>query len=104
MQWRYKKKAEGFGFGDVIMAGILGGIFPLFTSPTDIVQWVYFICSYLIISSLLGIGIFLINYLSSPKKDKAKQTIPFLPAMIIAFVVFILRGNEILSFLLSFNG
>ena len=27
---KYKQKAEGFGFGDVILAGILGSIFPIF--------------------------------------------------------------------------
>ncbi|MDR2541766.1 MAG: hypothetical protein LBD11_08785 [Candidatus Peribacteria bacterium] len=101
---KYKKNAEGFGFGDVIMAGILGSIFPLFLSPADILQRVYFLCSYLIISSLLGIKIFGIETLASPKSHKIKQAIPFLPAMIIAFVLFILRGNQILSFLLSFNG
>jgi prepilin signal peptidase PulO-like enzyme (type II secretory pathway) len=103
VRWKYKKKAEGFGFGDVIIAGILGSIFPVFIAPSGIIEWVYFICSYLIISSVLGIGTFFIKNFSSPKPKEDKQTIPFLPAMIIAFVLFILYGDTLLNFLLSFN-
>jgi prepilin signal peptidase PulO-like enzyme (type II secretory pathway) len=112
--WRFKQKAEGFGFGDVLMAGILGSAFPVFLPLSSALQRGYLICSYLIVSCLIGILCYSIERAFSPsQKTNQRQSsstipisssgkiLPFLPAMNIAFVLFVLFGQHLLTFLVS---
>jgi hypothetical protein len=111
--WRFKQKAEGFGFGDVIMAGILGSAFPVFLPLSSALQRGYLICSYLIMSCLIGILFYVVGKrFTSFTTSHTSQTVipiaasekvlPFLPAMSCAFVLFICFGQDILKFLVSF--
>jgi hypothetical protein len=111
--WRYKEKAEGFGFGDVLMAGILGSIFPVFITLSSPIARIYLLCTYLILSCVLGLLCYGIRYAFFPANKKSSTLrgenitknlpiIPFLPAMILAFLVFTLYGNQIISLLLPF--
>jgi hypothetical protein len=100
VQLKYKEKTEGFGFGDVVMAGILGTVFPVFIS-VGVLEWVYLLSTYLIVSCILGIIVYGILYWTSPKRitPHTAPTIPFLPSMIIAFIFFVVEGNTLISFL-----
>ena len=107
---RYKKKAEGFGFGDVILAGILGSIFPVFLQVSGGVEWMFFLSTYMTTSCLIGILLYgILSLLPSNKKSPSshnKKTtspmIPFIPAMSVAFLLFLFCGDTLLSFLLHF--
>jgi prepilin signal peptidase PulO-like enzyme (type II secretory pathway) len=96
---RYQKKAEGFGFGDVVLAGILGSILPVFVHLTGTLEWIYLLSTYVIVSCVLGIVSYGVLYWWTAKKMMA---IPFLPAMIVAFVLFTMYGERIISFLVHF--
>jgi prepilin signal peptidase PulO-like enzyme (type II secretory pathway) len=112
--WRFKQKAEGFGFGDVLMAGILGSVFPVFLPLSSALQRGYLLCSYLIVSCLIGILCYLIGRMVTPSFQahqrqssslipisSSGKVLPFLPAMNIAFVLFLLFGQQLLSFLVA---
>ena len=48
-----RKNIEGIGFGDVIVAGILGTIFPHIVPCKTTIEWVFLLSCYLLISSLI---------------------------------------------------
>jgi prepilin signal peptidase PulO-like enzyme (type II secretory pathway) len=107
--WKYKEKAEGFGFGDVLLAGVLGTMFPVFITLTSPLERIYLLCTYLILSCLFGLVLYGLltlfhQSLKTPNiaMSKRAKIIPFLPAMILAFLVFTLYGNSLLSLLLPF--
>lgn len=76
---------EGFGFGDVMMAGALGLLLhPVLESMASVdwiiaIQW---LLTYLVLSSILGIGYWAVRNVIVPK---ASQVLPFLPAMIVSY-------------------
>jgi hypothetical protein len=115
--WRFKQKAEGFGFGDVLLAGILGSMFPVFIQISSALEWGYLVCGYLVMSCFIGIlryGIerALLSFFPSiapPSSPQATieiaasgKVLPFLPAMSIAFVLVALYGQHFLTILLHF--
>jgi hypothetical protein len=93
---KYKKKAEGFGFGDVLAAGILGSVIQVFLPLSSVVERVYFLSSYLIISCLFSFML-----LFALHKNATPSNLPFLPGMIVAFLILIRYGKEILHVLLT---
>ena len=105
---KYKKNAEGFWFGDVLMGGVLWTLFPMFITFSSARVWGYTLCIYLMLSCSIGILLYFVMLLLpkpnskdiSITKQKGVAVIPFLPAMIIAFYVFLLRGNQLLALLL----
>ncbi|MDR0649943.1 MAG: prepilin peptidase [Candidatus Peribacteria bacterium] len=113
---RFKQKAEGFGFGDVLMAGILGSIFPIFLPLSSALQRGHLVCSYLIVSCSIGILGYAIGKVFSPSTPtsshhpqikipitSSSKILPFLPAMNIAFVLFVLFGQHLLKLLAYFS-
>jgi hypothetical protein len=120
VSWRFKQKAEGFGFGDVLLAGILGSMFPVFIQLSSVLEWGYLVCGYLTVSCLIGIlwygitwgiGKWFPAYAQTKQRETAqssidiaatRQVLPFLPAMSIAFVLFARYGQQVLSFLVHF--
>jgi prepilin signal peptidase PulO-like enzyme (type II secretory pathway) len=88
---KYKKKAEGFGFGDVIRAGILGSVVQVFVPLSSAVEWVSLVATYLITACVFALLLSLFL---------RREKIPFLPAMNIAFVLLMLFGQQLLSFLI----
>ena len=105
---KYKTNAEGFWFGDVIMAGILWSLFPMFITFSSGRVRMYTLCIYIMMSCIMGIILYVILLCNTSKlqpKDipitqKTATVIPFLPAMILAFFCFLFRGNQLLAFLL----
>lgn len=94
---RYKKNAEGFWLWDVIIAPILGAWLVFFLKPYWIFDWCNLVCLFIILSSLVGLLYFGIEilmkkiFLKKNKKSKKpygfQTSIPFLPSMIIWFIL-----------------
>jgi hypothetical protein len=91
------------------MAGILGSIFPVFITLSSPIARIYLLCTYLILSCVLGLLLYGVLYVFHQSFQtvniaikKHATIIPFLPAMILAFLVFTLYGNQIISLLLPF--
>ena len=94
---KYKKDAEWFWLWDVIIAPILWAWLVFFLQPNWIFEWMYLICLFIILSSLVGLVYYLIEnlvkYFIMKKSKKSKKpygfqaSIPFLPSMIIWFIL-----------------
>ena len=104
---KYKKDAEWFWLWDVIIAPILGVWLVFFLQPNWIFERCYLICLFIIFSSVVGLVYFgieqLIKYFFKVKKSKKpyelKNSIPFLPSMIIWFLIEIISRNSIMGLL-----
>ena len=107
---KYKKDAEWFWLWDVIIAPILWAWLVFFLQPNWIFEWMYLICLFIILSSLVGLVYYLIEnlvkYFIMKKSKKSKKpygfqaSIPFLPSMIIWFVLEIILREPIIQHLL----
>ena len=107
---KYNKNNEWFWLWDVIIAPILWVWLVFFLKPTWIFQWCYLICFFIILSSLVGLSYYLIEILIKKffikKKRRTKKTpfnwaslIPFLPSMIIGFVLEIILRSPLIHML-----
>ena len=104
---KYKKDVEWFWLWDVIIAPILWAWLVFFLQPTWIFQWSYLVCLFIILSSLVGLLYFWIELLikhfltKTKKKSKKpywlKNSIPFLPSMIIWCFLEVLLRNSIIG-------
>ena len=99
---KYKKDAEWFWLWDVIVAPILWAWLVFFLTPSWIFQWCYLVCLFIIFSSVVWLLYFwielLIKYFMKKKRKTKKpywlkNSIPFLPSMIIWFVLEIILRN-----------
>jgi len=105
MYYQYKQKAEGFWFGDVIFAGVLGTTTVSLFHPHTVIQWMYLICCFLVFACLVGILYYgIMQYLIPPSTSKHKisppqtKILPFLPGMIIGYIILYYSRNWIQSF------
>ena len=108
---KYKKNAEWFWLWDVIIAPILWAWLVFFLQPTWVFQRSYLVCLFIVLSSLVGLFYFwielLIEYFIMKKRKKSKKpygfqtSIPFLPSMIIWFILEVVLREYFMS-LLSF--
>lgn len=108
---KYKKNAEWFWLWDVIIAPILWAWLVFFLQPSWIFQRCYLVCLFIVLSSLVGLFYFwielLIEYFIMKKRKKSKKpygfktSIPFLPSMIIWFILEVVLRDYFMS-LLSF--
>ena len=106
---KYKKDAEWFWLWDVIVAPILGAWLVFFLQPNWIFEWMYLICLFIILSSLVWLLYYLIEnlvkYFIMKKSKKSKKpygfqaSIPFLPSMIIWFVLEVIFREPIIEHL-----
>ena len=106
---KYKKDAEWFWLWDVIIAPILGAWLVFFLQPNWIFEWMYLICLFIILSSLVWLLYYLIEnlvkYFIIKKSKKSKKpygfqaSIPFLPSMIIWFVLEVIFREPIIEHL-----
>lgn len=106
---RYKKDAEWFWLWDVIIAPILWARLVFFLQPVWFFQWCYLICFHIILSCLIGLLYYLVEILVKKfliKKKKSKKTpfpwkslIPFLPSMIIWFLLELILRTPLLNML-----
>ena len=106
---KYKKDAEWFWFWDVIIAPILWARLVFFLQPSWIFEWCYLVCLFIIFSCFVWLIYFLIEQLIKnffkKKKKKSKKpywlvnSIPFLPSMIIWFLLEILLRELITTLL-----
>ncbi len=102
---KYKKDAEWFWLWDVVIAPILGAWLVFFLKSYWIFDWCNLVCLFIILSSLVGLIYFWIEILIKnfivKKRKKSKKpywlqnSIPFLPSMIIWFVLEIVLRNYI---------
>ena len=102
---KYDKDAEWFWLWDVIIAPILWAWLVFFLQPNWVFEWCYLICLFIIFSSLVWLFYFIIELLISKyttkkwKKSKNpywfQNVIPFLPSMIIWFLIEITLRNSI---------
>jgi prepilin signal peptidase PulO-like enzyme (type II secretory pathway) len=107
---KYKKDAEWFWLWDVIVAPILWAWLVFFLQPNWIFEWMYLICLFIILSSLVGLVYYLIEnlvkYFIIKRRKKSKKpygfqtSIPFLPSMIIWFILEIILREPIIQHLL----
>jgi prepilin signal peptidase PulO-like enzyme (type II secretory pathway) len=107
---KYKKDAEWFWLWDVIIAPILWAWLVFFLQPNWIFEWMYLVCLFIILSSLVGLLYYLIEnlvkYFIMKKKKKSKKpygfqaSIPFLPSMIIWFILEVIFREPIIQHLL----
>ena len=105
---KYKKNKEWFWLWDVIIAPILWAWLVFFLKPNWIFDWCYLVCLFIILSGLVGLLYYLIEllvkkYLLKKKKSKKpyglKTSIPFLPSMIIWFLLEIVLRDIIINVL-----
>jgi len=106
---KYKKDAEWFWLWDVIIAPILWVWLIFFKQPNWIFEWIYLICLFIILSSLVGLIYYLIEnlikYFIMKKSKKSKKpygfqtSIPFLPSMIIWFILEVIFREPIIKHL-----
>ncbi len=106
---KYKKDAEWFWLWDVIIAPILWAWLVFFLQPNWIFEWMYLVCLFVILSSLVGLIYYLIEnlvkYFIMKKSKRSKKpygfqtSIPFLPSMIIWFVLEIIFREPIIEHL-----
>jgi prepilin signal peptidase PulO-like enzyme (type II secretory pathway) len=103
---KYKKDAEWFWLWDVIIAPILGAWLAFFLQPSWVFEWCYLVCLFIILSSVIGLLYYLveilIGYFIVKKRKKSKKPYwfqnsnPFLPSMIIWFILEIALRNSII--------
>ena len=107
---KYKKNAEWFWLWDVIIAPILWARLTFFLKPTWVFEWCYLVCFFIILSCVVGLFYYLIELLIKKfiikNKRKSRKTpfkwaslIPFLPSMIIWFILEIILRSPLLSIL-----
>ena len=107
---KYKKDAEWFWLWDVIIAPILWARLTFFLKPTGIFQWCYLVCLFIIISCVVWLLYYIIELLIKKyfikNKKKTRKTpfkwaslIPFLPSMIIGFILEIILRSPIIHIL-----
>jgi len=105
---KYKKDAEWFWLWDVIIAPILWAWLVFFLQPEWIFERVYLVCLFIILSSLVWLLYFIIellikHFLTKKKKSKKpywfENVIPFLPSMIIWFILEIILREPIINLL-----
>ena len=105
---KYKKDAEWFWLWDVIVAPILWAWLVFFKQPNWVFDWCNLVCLFIILSSLVGLLYFGIEILIKKvflKKKKSKKpygfqaSIPFLPSMIIWFVLEVIFREPIIEHL-----
>ena len=106
---KYKKDAEWFWLWDVIIAPILWAWLVFFLQPNWIFEWMYLVCLFVILSSLVGLIYYLIEnlvkYFIMKKSKRSKKpygfqtSIPFLPSMIIWFVLEVIFREPIIEHL-----
>ena len=107
---KYKKDAEWFWLWDVIIAPILWARLVFFLKPTWLFQWCYLVCFFIIISCVVGLLYYLIELLVKKfiikNKKKSRKTpfkwvslIPFLPSMIIWFILEIILRSPLIHIL-----
>ena len=104
---RFKKDAEWFWLWDVIVSPILWAWLTFFIQPSWIFERCYLISFFIILSCLTWLIYYLIEqlikYISKAKMKKTKApfkwapSIPFLPAMVIGFVVEICLRNVLMT-------
>ena len=87
---------EWFGFGDVMMAVVVGLLFPLIAGNADRIAQVQLALVYLVVSCLVGMWFRAIRRMITQDKD---NMMPFLPAMMIGFVLVLVRGEVIVGWL-----
>jgi prepilin signal peptidase PulO-like enzyme (type II secretory pathway) len=99
---KYKKNAEWFWLWDVIIAPILWAWLVFFLQPNWIFERCYLVCLFIILSSWVWLLYFWIEHLikyifkikESKKPYELKNSIPFLPSMIIWFFIEIILRNS----------
>ena len=107
---KYKKDAEWFWLWDVIIAPILWARLVFFLKPTWLFQWCYLVCFFVILSCVVGLLYYLIELLINKiiikNKKKSRKTpfkwvslIPFLPSMIIWFILEIILRSPLIHIL-----
>jgi len=106
---KYKKDAEWFWLWDVIVAPILWAWLVFFKQPNWIFERCYLVCLFIILSSLVWLVYYLIEnlvkYFIMKKSKKSKKpygfqtSIPFLPSMIIWFVLEVIFREPIIKHL-----
>ena len=107
---KYKKDAEWFWLWDVIIAPILWAWLTFFLQPSWIFERCYLVCFFIILSCIVGLLYYLIEilikkFIIKNKKKSRKipfkwaSLIPFLPSMIIGFVIEIALRLPLLNIL-----
>ena len=106
---KYWKDAEWFWLWDVIIAPILWAWLVFFLQPEWIFERVYLVCLFIIFSSLVWLFYFIIellikHFLTKKKKSKKpywfQNSIPFLPSMIIWFILEIILRESFMQHLI----
>ena len=107
---KYKKDAEWFWLWDVIIAPILWAWLVFFKQPNWVFERCYLVCLFIILSSLVWLLYYLIEnlvkYFVIKRRKKSKKpywfqtSIPFLPSMIIWFILEIILREPIIQRLL----
>lgn len=97
--WQTKKEghyAEGFGIGDVYMAWLLGSLVWLivWVAGMGVVWLIQLVLLYMVVSSGLWLLFRVCRMLVHQSTEKL---MPFLPAMIVAFRLFVLFGEWMMS-------
>lgn len=102
---RYWKDVEWFWLWDVIIAPILWDWLVFFLQPNWMFEWCYLVCLFIILSSLVWLLYFISELLIKKfliKRKKSKKpywfqnSIPFLPSMIIWFLLEIVLRESII--------
>ena len=106
---KYKKNAEWFWLWDVVVAPILWAWLVFFKQPNWTFERCYLVCLFIILSSLVWLVYYLIEnlvkYFIMKKRQKSKKpywfnsSIPFLPSMIIWFILEIIFLKSFMSLL-----
>ena len=77
-----------------MMAAVAGMLFPLATQGMDRVGQVQLVLVYLVLSSFMGMVFRYIRLLITNDKD---AMMPFLPSMIIGFILLLVRGKDLVA-------
>ena len=102
---KYWKDVEWFWLWDVIIAPILWDWLVIFLQPNWMFEWCYLVCLFIILSSLVWLLYFISELLIKKfliKRKKSKKpywfqnSIPFLPSMIIWFLLEIVLRESII--------
>lgn len=91
---KLKVDGEGIGEGDIMIALVVGLLFPFLAWTNYPISGIQMICVYLIGSSALGILFWLGRLAISGDEN---HMLPFLPAMIVAFWLLLAFADNILS-------